>query len=36
MSPLVTLGTYTITIKAKAEKPDLNSSPFCAFKLAPN
>src|ERR1700739_4411596 len=30
------VGTYTITIKAKAENPDSKASPFCAIKkLAP-
>jgi tetratricopeptide (TPR) repeat protein len=30
------VGTYTITIKAKAENPDSEASPFCAIKkLAP-
>ena len=30
------VGTYTITIKVKAENPDSKASPFCAIKnLAP-
>jgi hypothetical protein len=29
------VGTYTITIKAKAENPDSKASPFCATILAP-
>ena len=30
------VGTYTITIRAKAENPDSKASPFCALKnLAP-